>query len=255
VVARLPETYQRLLVPEQLTPQAAITWQAIRLTGNDALAVRASRKLRNDDLLVTSLGSTILRKNMDDIPLWRGNHVLIRQLVEDFGRYLYLPRLAGPEVLVQAIRDGMALLTWSTETFAYTEGFDEVTGRYQGLRSGPQVSISMGSSGMLVKPEVARRQMQADESAVVGGGVTGPTSDSGAAGDPGPTGPDVTGGMPGGASTPIFRRFHGTVKLDSTRVGRDASRIADEVISHLAGQVNGEVTVTLEIEALLPDGA
>ena len=37
--------------------------------------------------------------------------------------------------------------------------------------------------------------------------------------------------------------------------GRDASRIADEVIAHLAGQVGAEVTVTLEIEASLPNGA
>ena len=43
--------------------------------------------------------------------------------------------------------------------------------------------------------------------------------------------------------------------LDPTRVGRDASRIADEVIAHLAGQVGSEVTVTLEIEATLADGA
>ena len=40
-----------------------------------------------------------------------------------------------------------------------------------------------------------------------------------------------------------------------TRVGRDASRIADEVIAHLAGLVGAEVTVTLEIEAEIPDGA
>ena len=43
--------------------------------------------------------------------------------------------------------------------------------------------------------------------------------------------------------------------LDPTRVGRDASRIADEVIAHLSGQVGAEVEVTLEIEATLPDGA
>jgi hypothetical protein len=51
------------------------------------------------------------------------------------------------------------------------------------------------------------------------------------------------------------RRFHGTVQLDPARVGRDASRIAEEVIAHLAGQVGAEVTVTLEISATLRDGA
>ncbi len=50
------------------------------------------------------------------------------------------------------------------------------------------------------------------------------------------------------------RRFYGSVELDSTRVGRDAGRIADEVISHLAGLVGAKVKVTLEIEAEVSDG-
>jgi hypothetical protein len=45
------------------------------------------------------------------------------------------------------------------------------------------------------------------------------------------------------------------VRLDPERVGRDASRIADEVIAHLVGQLGAQVTVTLEVEAKLPDGA
>ena len=38
-------------------------------------------------------------------------------------------------------------------------------------------------------------------------------------------------------------------------MGRDASRIAEEVISHLSGLVGAQVTVTLEIEAEVPEGA
>jgi hypothetical protein len=62
--------------------------------------------LKNDELLVTSLGSARLRMDLDKVPLWRGDHVAIRQLVEDFGRYLYLPRVRDPEVLLGAIRGG-----------------------------------------------------------------------------------------------------------------------------------------------------
>jgi hypothetical protein len=51
------------------------------------------------------------------------------------------------------------------------------------------------------------------------------------------------------------RRFHGSVTLDAARVGRDASRIADEVVSHLVGLMNSKVKVTLEIEADIPTGA
>ena len=55
--------------------------------------------------------------------------------------------------------------------------------------------------------------------------------------------------------SPPPTRFHGTATLDCARVGRDASRIADEVISHLSGLVGAKVTVTLEIEAEVPAGA
>ena len=51
------------------------------------------------------------------------------------------------------------------------------------------------------------------------------------------------------------KRFHGTVRLDPGRVVLDAGRVAKEVIAHLEGQVGARVTVTLEIEAELPDGA
>jgi predicted AAA+ superfamily ATPase len=245
VTARLPETYQWLLVPEQVNPQAPIMWQAIRLSGDDALAARASKKLRTVESLVTSLGSTILRKHMDDVPLWRGDHVAVRQLVEDFARYLYLPRLAGSDVLMNAIRDGVALLTWQADTFAYAESIDEGAARYRGLRGGQMVSVSTDSTGLLVKPDLARQQMDAEMPAPPS--VPGPGADSG-------TGPGPMTSLPPSPERRL-RRFHGTVSLDPARVGRDASRIADEVIAHLAGQVGSEVTVTLEIDASLSDGA
>jgi hypothetical protein len=53
---------------------------------------------------------------------------------------------------------------------------------------------------------------------------------------------------------PAVRRYFGTVTLDPTRVGRDASRIAEEVVAHLVGQVGANVTVRLEITADLPNG-
>jgi hypothetical protein len=65
----------------------------------------------------------------------------------------------------------------------------------------------------------------------------------------------VPSGGSSGTPAPVSRRYHGTIRLDPTRVGRDASRIAEEVIAHLAGQAGAEVTVILEIEAQLPNGA
>jgi hypothetical protein len=50
------------------------------------------------------------------------------------------------------------------------------------------------------------------------------------------------------------KRFLGTVTLDATRVGRDAGRVAEEVIAHLTGLVGAKVTVKLEVGAQIPSG-
>jgi hypothetical protein len=55
-----------------------------------------------------------------------------------------------------------------------------------------------------------------------------------------------------GATQP--KRFHGSVSIDATRVGRDAGLIAEEVISHLAALVGANVTVTIEIDAEVAGG-
>lgn len=162
VTARLPETYQWLLVPEQTTPQSPVTWQATRLTGNDTLAVRVSKKLKSDERLMTSMGPTRLKMELDGVPLWRGNHVAVKQLVEDFARYLYLPRLAGPGVLTKAVSSGLELLTWQSDSFAYADGYDESRSRYRGIQGGKLVPVIADDAGLLVKPDVAQRQIEAE---------------------------------------------------------------------------------------------
>jgi len=250
VSARLPETYQWLLVPVQTTPQSAIEWQAMRLSGQDALAVRASKKLKGDELLITGFAATRLRMELDRVPLWRGNHVGVKQLLDDFATYLYLPRLSDEGVLVNAIRDGLARLTWQSETFAYAESWDEQKQQYKGLQIGQSVRVLIDGRSLLVKPEVAVKQMEAEKKeagAVPGTGVL-----------PGATGKPAGGvsGEPGGVVVPpLMRRFHGSVKLDPIRIGRDAARIGEEVVQHLSGLVGANVEVTLEIHADIPGGA
>lgn len=259
VIARLPETYQWLLVPEQKSPTSEITWEAIRLSGCDALATRAIKRLRGEELLVANLGATILRKYLDDIPLWPEGHVAVKALVEFFARYLYLPRLAGPDVLIRAVQDGVSLLMWQTDTFAYAESYDAAEGRYKGLRGGKDIGLFAGEIGLLVKPDVARRQMEAEAPLPEGSSGTTEGGKDGSSGeneilDTKSSWLSNGNGEKPEDSAPRLRRFHGTVDLDPERVGRDASRIADEVIAHLSGQVGAEVRVTLEIEAEIPSG-
>ena len=68
VTGRLPETYQWLLVPGQASPQAAVEWQAIRLSGTEGLAARAGKKLVNEELLLTAFAGTRLRMESESSP-------------------------------------------------------------------------------------------------------------------------------------------------------------------------------------------
>jgi hypothetical protein len=249
VSARLPEAYQWLLVPTQTSPQSPMEWQALRLSGQEALAVRASRKLKNDELLVIGLAGTRLRMELDKIPLWRGDYVAVKQLAEDFARYLYLPRLRDSGVLTTAMQDGLALLLWQKESFAYADSYDETAGRYRGLRCGKQLAGNLDAlDGVLVKPEVALRQQEQEAP---------PTRRGDEGGKPGD---HSFGGLDEdkpAESKPRHapRRFHGSVRLNATRVGRDAGQVQDEVIAHLVALIGSQVTVTLDIEATIPGGA
>jgi predicted AAA+ superfamily ATPase len=245
VTARLPETFQWMLVPTQDSPQAAATLAAMRLTGTDPLAVRASRKLKNDERLIVEFAPTMLRKAMDDVPLWRGEslHIAIKQLVEDFSKYLYLPRLRSPEVLLEAAQEGVSRLTWRSETFAIADSWDERKGAYLGLRAGQTVRVSADSTAMLVKPEAALRQLEADQAPPVEPGEGDPARRTSSE-PPRETPPSL-----------LMRRFHGSVALDPERLGRDAGRIAEEIVQHLTTLPGATVRVTLELDAHVPNGA
>ena len=250
VTARLPETWQWLLVPVQEAPQDAVKWQATRLSGRAGLAARAATRLINDELLITSFSGTRLRMELDRVPLWRGDHVAVKQMVEDFARYTYLPRMQSPAVLLGAVAAGVSLLTWERDGFALADSYDEQAKRYVGLRSGMLVALPDASaSDLLVKPDVAAAQLDAERVPVPGPLGEGPNDDGGGF-QPGPPGTPPPPPQP-----PQPTRFHGNVSLDATRAGRDASQITDEVVAHLTGLPRARVTVTLEIHAELPEGA
>lgn len=116
------------------------------------------------------------------------------------------------------------------------------------------VGITADDGGMLVRADVARVQLEAETSRPGPGPSPISPWQGGVAGeDDGGSGTGGVGEQAPKKAAPT--RYHGTVALDATRVGRDASRIAEEVIVHLSALVGSRVTVTLEIEAEVPSGA
>ncbi len=262
---RIPETYCWLLVPgQELTNQQLmpLEWQELRLQGGqgqEGLAVRAGRKLKNDGLLIPQWSGTGLRYELDRIPLWRDNHIALKELQDYFAQYLYLPRLKDSEVLLGAARQGIASLTWERETFAYADRYDAERHRYLGLRAGAQLTIL--PDGLLVKPEVALQQMEEEQRPAPplppfnppppekpGGVIYSPPQEGNGnvIREPLPSGPVAAPALP--------RRFYGAVSLDAIRTGRDAAQIADEVVQHLTKLLGAKVEITLEIQAEIPDG-
>src|SRR5262249_12103617 len=102
VAGQLSEAYQWLLVPTQRAGEVWVSWQALRWPGR-GLYERASRKLVEDDLLIPRYSGARLRRDLDGgaeaVPLWRGDHVGVRQLWQDFAINLFLPRLEDVSVL------------------------------------------------------------------------------------------------------------------------------------------------------------
>ncbi len=253
VKARIPETYSWLLVPGLPDAGArsdALEWQELRLQGQDPLAVRASKKLKNEELLLTQFGGTRLRMELDRVPLWRGDHVTLKQLAEDFAQYPYLPRLKDDAVLLEAVRSGLGDLNWREDTFAYAEGFDEAQGRYRGLRAGQHGAVALEGGSLLVRPAVAAPLLEVKPPPPLLP-PPGPKDESGKGGGGG----IIVTPPPPPPPKPRAHRFYAVAELNVARPGRDASQIAEEVIAHLAGLVGAKVEITLEIHAELPDGA
>jgi len=280
--ALIPETYIWLLVPDQPDAKGTEILEEIKMQPQpqNPLAVNASRRLKSEGMLLTEMSGILLRHELDRIPLWRGNHIDIRDLAEYFAKYVYLPRLKSNDLLLAAICDGVQSLVWEQETFAYADGWDETKQRYLGLKAGQQLSPVLNA--LLVKSEAAAVQIAADAERLAlpvpavqtssttytdeqnktktaveernGAHGTG-LLEQPALSETGTISPEhFLVGTPSIVEVPKPHRFHGSVKINELMMATDAGKIMEEVIKHLTGIYDAKVHVTLEIEATIPGG-
>jgi predicted AAA+ superfamily ATPase len=258
VAQRIPEAYMWLLVPGEKKAgengQSRLEWTELKPAGNDALAVKASKRLRNDGLLITKWAGSLLRLELDRVPLWRGPHVAVKQLAEDFARYLYLPRLRDSNVLAEAISEGLGLISWTQDSFAYADGWDQEKQRYRGLQVGRQTKVNIEGDGLLVTPDAAAPQLAEEQKRrEEEKGIKTDSNDGEKSGEKKESGTSETRSED--PEPPPARRYHGAVSLDPLRLGRDVAAVVDEVVQHLTRQPGAKVEVTLEIQAQIPNGA
>ncbi len=251
---RLGEAYVYVLSPTQITTAGEIEWDEATVSQSgrsDGLPATAAKKLIRDEALITDFGARTLRHHLDSVPLWRSehddHHVPVRQLLDDFSRYLYLPRLTTTELILEAAQEGVASLTWEEDAFAYADAHDDAEGRYQNLRAGKAGAVR--ESGVLVKAEPAAAQLSVERPAETAP-VAAPGGDA-----PGPTADGVARVTPPAPATPTAVRFVAEGEIDPLSLATAAEQIQREVVRHLATLPKAEVTVLLEINALLPAGA
>lgn len=249
--ARLAETYSWLISPVQDEPKGTWELQSYPIKGNQSLAVKASLKLKEQDLLVNSLAGSILRQTMDRIPLWRGDHVSVRELVEDFATYPFLTRLRNSQVLLNAISDGSVSPTWQKDTFAVADGYDSVGGRYLTLTGGKPRRVNDSRSGLLlVKPETALKQIEKETPVPLDDDqvptlikTIRPTTGSIGGNDPGES---VVQRKP--------KRYHGSANIRMDRPVKHLTEIINELVVHLTSLIHTDVKIQIEISAKSENG-
>jgi hypothetical protein len=252
---RLPETFVWILTPYQEVGNTEVLWDESKMNGSnqEAYLSRILKKLTSQSQLYNDFAASELRINLDRIPLWRGNDVLLRQLKEDFAKYLYLPKLSSPELLRHAVQSGLSLISWKKDSFAYAESFDEEQSRYRGLTAGTSRVISLDGSGLLVKSDLADLQMEKDRAEA----EIKNASDQSADKPEYPVSPKTIDKNKVNEFVPKLvkkTRFYGHIETDTTRFFRSTDDIEKEILKHLSQTKGLTVKITIHIEAENSEG-
>ncbi|HHW47352.1 MAG TPA: ATP-binding protein [Clostridiaceae bacterium] len=260
---RIKEAYCWLLVPVQ-EGSNPIEWEKTRISGgSESHIIKASKKMVQMEQLIPRWSPALLRMELDSW-LWKGEqHIQIKKLWEYLSSYCYLPRLKNVDVLLDCIKNGLS----SDEYFAYAEGITG-EGRYLSLKFNELSGYYyVDINGYLVRPEAAKAQIEKErhekEKDAASAGITY-TDGSKIVSTPAIKHPVTAGGVKtevSGDDTKVQipqqkkpRRFYATVKLDTSRIGRDAGRIAEEIVQHLNLLSGANVEVTMEIQAEFTNG-
>lgn len=264
VELRLKETYCWLLVPyiDQYGDMKTIQWEISDVGGgSDSIVTKASREMLQAEQIITKWAPALLQMCLDDL-LWKdSNDIQVKKLWEYLSTYCYLPRLSSFSVLEEAICQGVA----SSEYFALAAAYNGE--RYVDLKFN-QTVFSVNSSDLLVKADVARKQIEAErKTAEEQSGASGQSSSGTSPSTSGESSGTSSGGfVPSGGNTtdidisnvressPKNRHFYMSVKLDNTRVNRDINNYVQEIIQHLMAVNGADVEMKLEVQVEAPEG-
>ena len=246
VEKQLQETYSWLIVPQQPNPNDEVGFAIERIRLSENFLDGAARKLKSNEWLIHGLSPDNLLMELEPLNIWKDTpHLSIKTLWEWLTNYCYLPRLANQSVLEATITDGVSRLI---PAFAYATGIDE-EGKYTGLTMGRSFTLYFDDNALIVKPETAQAQIEAERAARQPDTISLPID---GASKPAVKTVDDADDAP--APPKPKTRYYGSVQIDPQRAMRDLSQIADEIIVRLTSVPGADVRITVEIEGLHGEG-
>jgi predicted AAA+ superfamily ATPase len=256
---RIDATWTWVLAPTQPDPARPPVWEPIRADGAaDTLAERVSARMISLGDLAVQHAAPNIRQYLNGVlqPVWKDGHVSVGDLWKLYTKYPYLPRLRDRRVLDEGVRGTLEHAGWQQDGFALATGYDETTGRYEGLAFHGYGSFgAITDATLLVKPTRALQQYEEDLAAARR--AAGEAPEAPPATEPGTASRPDHGGLPSpGTPGPGQRRrnrFVGVYQVSTPLYARELARLQEEILPYLTGE-GGELKITVEIEAKLPEG-
>lgn len=229
---RIEETWCWCMTPTQEAGSGDVDWDQVKLTGNGALAERASKKLIEAGSLCNVLGGPILKHHLDRWLWANDDYIKLNKIRDDFASYLYLPRLTNSTVLTTGVGEALARDVFN-EDFAYADRLTE--GEYVGLRNSGNATPILDGHSVLVKYAAAK--------IILDKLMPEPLQ-------PGPDDPVV--------ELPVvekkIRSYYGAIELKADRPVIHLGKLTQEVIQHMSTQPGAKVRLSLRVDIEFADG-
>jgi uncharacterized protein len=245
---RLREAWCWLIYPSQSSAHEDVELISGKLSAQDNVLVRATKKLVSEEAMFTELGPVRLNRELEKYIWGDKPHLSLAELWEFHNRYVYLPRMEGKGVLTNSVLGAISQAI--NGPFAYAERFDDASKTYEGLtiEQGGNTPVLVDSESIIVRLSIADENrpvhVGADDE-----GESSPFDEQTETGEGSATeSADETnaGNLP--------TRFQGTVMISSERPARDMHQVVEAIIEQLTTIPGALVELKLEIDAEVPDG-
>ncbi|MDE2636072.1 MAG: DUF499 domain-containing protein [Chloroflexota bacterium] len=249
VEKQLQETYCWLIAPEQPSPAVQVGFACERIRVSQNFLDGAARKLKTNGWLIHELSPYNMMLELGPLNIWKeAPHLSVKKLWDWHTNYCYLDRLFDRSVMEATIVAGVNRID---PDFGFAEGVDE-NGKYRGLKLSEAFTLYFDDHALIVDPEAARAQLDAERGAIQPNAVAPVAVDGQAPAVVAVGLPDAP--LPDPPKPKPKTRYFGSVRVDPQRATRDFNQIADEVILRLASLPGADVSVTVEINCERSDG-